>query len=163
LNAKDFVNIVISVEDKSIYWRFIGFLTIIWGYIGLPIYTSFLAKRIIFNIYPNLDLIKSSYINDYFSESGGAYSLEKQLFKELDSKPPKEIPFELISFGFIYVDLFMSGIITGYLAFITKFNLLYFVFLFNIVISFYMFYYFYSIHKKRMQRGENSINSCNGS
>jgi|GEM_PF-3939662 len=149
LDVKGFLDCFNGVKDQSIFWRLPLFWIMILGFLAYPVYTSFIYKRILFNVYPNIDLMNNTHMTDYFDSMLGVYELEHRFFKLFGIESVNETPIDLIVFELVYVFGLCCGLLPAYIAITTGITFWYYVAVPNIVISVFMMIKFYMTKKAR--------------
>lgn len=153
LDVKGFLASFEGVEDQSIYWRLPVFWIMMLGILAYPVYMSFIYKRILFNVYPNIASMDRAHMTDHFDSMQGLYALEKQLFTRVAIKGVHETPIDLIVFELLYLFGLCCGILPGYIAITTGITFWYYVAVPNIVIALFMMTSLYLTKRARYGAG----------
>jgi uncharacterized RDD family membrane protein YckC len=96
-----------------IYFTALGMTVSLWLLLALPI-GSFRLKRVLFNACPGAESRSETLWRcDPRSSSGGVYEIERELFRRLGTRPPRELRFDL---GLDAALSILAGIVGVYLA-----------------------------------------------
>lgn len=96
-----------------IYFTALGMTVSLWLLLALPI-GSFRLKRVLFNACPGgRSRSETLWRCDPRSSSGGVYEIERELFRRLGARPPRELRFDLALDAALSI---LAGIVGVYLA-----------------------------------------------